>query len=252
MNIDYPTSAQIPRLRSLWKKAFWDTEEFLDIFFSRGFSRKRCRCVTIGNEVAAALYWFGVQCGSEEYAYLYAVATDPAYRGRGFCRALMEDVGQLLAGQGCAGLILVPQDDRLAAMYRKMGYRDCCSVTEFTAPAEDTPLPLRRLTPAEYAEARRRFLPEDAVIQERENLDFLSGYALFFTGGGWLAAVSLEGKKLRCHELLGDPDAAYALVSALGCQEGFFRIPGTGRPFAQCRMLKPDCKKMSYFGLSFD
>lgn len=252
MSINYPDLSQIPQLRALWKNAFGDTEEFLDIFFSRGFSPDRCRCVTVDGSVVAALYWFDAVCSAEKYAYLYAVATDPAHRGRGLCRALMEDVKELLAGQDYAGLILVPQNDSLAAMYRRMGYRDCTYVTEFTAPAEDTPLTLRRLTVREYAEARRSFLPADAVLQEGENLDFLNGFSLFFSGNGWLAAVSIEGRKLHCHELLGDPDVAYSLVSALGCEEGFFRIPGDDKPFTQCQFLKPVCRKMSYFGLAFD
>ena len=252
MNIDYPAPSQIPALRRLWKAAFGDSEEFLDLFFSRGFSPKRCRCLTIGGQTAAALYWFDAEYDGQKYAYLYAVATDPKHRGRGCCRTLMEDVKELLAGQGYAGLLLVPQDEALAAMYRRMGYTDCTTVTEFAAPAEPTPLALRRLTPAEYAQVRRRLLPAGSVLQEGDALAFLGGYALFFTGDGWAAAVSLEGPRLHCHELLGDPDIAYALVSALGCDEGFFRIPGADKPFAQCLFLKPDCRKMSYFGLAFD
>ena len=58
MIIDHPTTTQIPQLRSLWKEAFGDSDAFLDIFFQRAFSPQRCCCVTQGDAVVAALYWF--------------------------------------------------------------------------------------------------------------------------------------------------------------------------------------------------
>ncbi len=180
------------------------------------------------------------------------MATAPAFRNRGLCRALMEDAAALLGAAGYAGALLVPQTEELAAMYRKMGFFDCTAVTEFTAPAEDTPLSMRRLSIPEYAAARRDLLPEGSILQEGENLEFLAAQSLFFGGSGWVAALTLEGQTLRCQELLGDPDAAYGLVHALGCDEGFFRIPGPDRPFAQYRPLSIDCVKPGYFGLAFD
>lgn len=252
MNIDHPASAQVPHLRRLWKRAFGDEDAFLDLFFTRAFSPDRCRCITENGDILAALYWFDTACDRQKFAYLYAVATDPDHRNRGLCRTLMEDARSLLTAQGYQGLLLVPQTDTLAAMYRRMGYLDCTTVTEFTAPAEDFPLSLRRLNAAEYAEARRKLLPPGGIVQEGENLRFLDTQALFFVGNSWIAAITMEGRKLRCHELLGDPEAAYGIVSVLGCEEGFFRIPGPDRPFAQYMPLTPDCVRPSYFGLAFD
>ena len=69
MNINHPISEQIPQLRILWKEAFGDSDNFLDIFYSTAFSPERCLCATIGCELAAMAYWF--DC--EDYAYIYAV-----------------------------------------------------------------------------------------------------------------------------------------------------------------------------------
>lgn len=252
MNIDYPVPAQTAGLRRLWKLAFGDEDAFLDLFFTHAYAPNRCRCITEAEEVTAALYWFDTECAGQKFAYLYAVATHPAHQNRGLCRALMEDVHRLLTAQSYDGLLLVPQSEALAAMYRKMGFSDCTTVTEFTAPAEDTPLPLRRLSAPEYARLRRMMLPPDGILQEGESLSFLSSLALYFAGNGWLSAVSIDGQKLHCHELLGDPDVSYALVAALGCREGFFRIPGADKPFAQYLPLRTDCVKPGYFGLAFD
>lgn len=252
MTIVNPTPELIPRLRRLWKAAFGDEDAFLDAFFRTAFSADRCRCILEDGYVQAALYWFDTTCEGQKFAYLYAVATDPAARGRGLCRKLMEDTKNLLTAQGYAGLLLVPQKEPLRQMYAKMGYADCGSVSRFVAPAEDTPLMLHRLSAEEYAEARRNLLPPFGVIQEGENLALLSTYAFFYQGNDFLAAVTLDGDKLICHELLGNPDAAYGLVSSLGCREGSFCIPGTDMPFAQYLPLRQDCVKPGYFGLAFD
>ncbi len=252
MNIANPSSAQIPDLRRLWEKAFGDEDSFLDCFFSTAFSPDRSRCVLENGRILAALYWFDVSCRDQKFAYLYAVATDPEYRGRGLCRSLMEDVRTLLSGRGYHGLILVPQKESLRAMYRKMGYSDCGGVSTFLAPAEPVSLPLRRLNTDEYAALRRQLLPESGILQEGVNLEFLCTYALLFGGDDWIAAVSVEGDTLFCPELLGNPDAAYGLVGALGCKEGNFRIPGTDQPFAQYLKLREDCVIPGYFGLAFD
>ena len=252
MTVTNASENLIPQLRQLWKTAFGDTDDFLDLFFTTAFSPDRCRCILDGRELLAAHYWFDVSYRNEKMAYLYAVATDPRHRGRGLCRRLMDDTASYLQQQGYHALVLVPQDEGLRTMYRRMGYEDATTVTEFTAPPEDTDLPMRRLTPGEYALRRRAWLPADSVIQEGANLEFLSKMALFFEGTSWLAALALDGDILRCHELLGDPDAAYGIVAAFGCREGFFRIPGPDKPFAQVKYLKPVRQKMSYFGFAFD
>lgn len=252
MRISNPTPVRSPQLRKLWKTAFGDEDAFLDTFFSVAFSPDRCRCILDHENLQAVLYWFDATCENQKFAYLYAVATDPASRGRGLCRMLMEDTANLLASRGYHGLILVPQKEPLRRMYAKMGYRDCGSVSRFLAPAEDIPVSVRRLTPEEYAAARRKLLPPGSVIQEGENIALLSGYAFFYQGQDFLAAVTPDGEKLICHELLGNPDAAYALVSALGCREGSFCVPGKDMAFAQYLPLRADCVKPAYFGLAFD
>ena len=92
MTVTTPDCRHIPELRSLWKTAFGDEDAFLDAFFSTAYSPDRCRCIIEDDGIQAALYWFDASCAGHKFAYLYAVATDPAHRGKGLCRKLMEDV----------------------------------------------------------------------------------------------------------------------------------------------------------------
>lgn len=252
MNCINPSPSHIPGLRRLWKAAFGDEDAFLDLFFSLAFSPDRCRCVTDGETVAAAHYWFDVTCRGQKFAYLYAVATDPAYRNRGLCRMLTADLIPLLTSQGYHGILLVPQQPSLIAMYRKLGYRDCTFLTEATVPGKYLGLSLRRLTASEYAALRRPLLPPDSVLQEDGNLPFQDALYTFFAFDGGITAVHLEQDTAVFPELLGDSGAAEGLVYALGCKVGTFRFPGAGRLFSQYMPLRADCVQPAYFAFAYE
>lgn len=251
MTIDYPTSEQIPGLKALWKAAFGDTDAFLADFFDIAYDPRRCRCAVAEGRVAAMLYWFETEYAQQRLAYVYAVATDPAFRGRGLCRALMDDTARLLARLGFDGILLYPATEGLVRMYRKMGYERCTTVREFTCGA-GREISLRPIEKAEYARLRRQYLPEGGAVQEGALLDFLASQADFFAGSDWVAAVSEYDGRLHCQELLGNLTAAPGIVAALGKKSGFFRTFGTEKPFAMGRELRKSCVMPRYFGLPLD
>lgn len=250
MRIDSPAPDRISQLRQLWKTAFGDTDDFLDCFFSTAFSPNRCRCVTLGDRVAAALYWFDVTWNGRKLAYLYAVATHPGHRGKGLCRALMEDTHARLKLQGYDGAILVPQEEGLFRMYVRLGYRNCSGIGQITCTA-GTPVSLRAIGPDEFARLRREFLPRDGVIQEGENLKFLAAQAEFFAGDDFLLTARREETVLIGLELLGNPQAAPGIVAALGMETGRFRIPGDA-PWAMYLPFTGHNTAPGYFGFAFD
>ena len=93
-----------------------------------------------------------------------------------------------------------------------------------------------------------KFLPEGGVVQEGENLRFLSSYAKFYDGTDFLAAVSGE----QIVELLGKREAAAGILGALGVEEGSVRMPGADVPYAMFLPLKENVPMPSYFGFAFD
>ena len=242
MKIDYPLENQIDGLRTLWKEAFGDTDAFLDIFWDTAFSPDRCRCITVNDQVAAALYWFDCRLDERPIAYIYAVATAKAYRGLGFCRKLMDSTRSLLAELGYSGIILVPEM-HLIGMYESMGYAVCTRVGEFTCHAGENPVALQEINPEEYARLRRQYLPAGGVVQENENLQFLRTICKLYAGDGFVYA---EGA-----ELLGKTDAAPGILATLGKEKGSFRCPGEEKPFAMHLPLAEGAAP-SYFGLAFD
>lgn len=251
MRFDYPTLEQTSDLRRLWQQAFGDSEEFLDDFFGKGFSPRRCRCATENGMLAGALYWFDCEVDGEKLAYIYGVATDGAFRRRGICRRLMEDTHALLKGQDYVGTILVPGATSLARVYAPLGYRYCTQIREFFCTADPEPVALRPIDVREYTRLRRQLLPEGAVLQEGDTLPFLASQTSFYAGQHLLLAARKEDASLFGLELLGDATAAPGVLSALGAAQGRFRTPGEGRPFAMFCPFE-DVAVPKYLAFAFD
>lgn len=252
MKIDHPAPSQIGSLRRLWQQAFADDDSFLDNFFETGFSPARCRCISEGDDVAAALYWFDMTCRGRKIAYLYAIATEKNHQNQGLCRRLMADTHEILTRQGYAGSMLVPEDAPLAAMYEKMGYRFSCSINQFVSTVGPNLAPCHRIDKTEYLRCRELLMPEGSVQLGTDALNFLDTQVCFYTGLGFLMAAAKGSDGLRCLELLGNSDLAPDILNALGLTHGAFRTPGNGRPFAMYRPLAPDAAPPTYFCLAFD
>ncbi len=76
-------------LMQLWQRCFGDGPEDIQAFFQTAYAPERCMTLWEGEHLAAALYWLDCQWAGQKLAYLYAVGTDPDFRGRGLCRELM-------------------------------------------------------------------------------------------------------------------------------------------------------------------
>lgn len=251
MTIDTPGAEQTAQLRRLWQEAFGDSDAFLNSFFSLAFAPERCRCVTAENRIVAALYWFDCTCRGEKMAYLYAVATAEGCRGKGLCRALMEDTHDHLRKLGYQGTVLVPASERLRQMYGKMGYLPGTTVSELTGEPGETAVDIQALDAGEYERRRRALMPSGGVLQEGALTALLQDQCGLFGGEDFLLAAWVEDGVLHAEELLGDQSAAPGVLRALGAEKGIFRIPGEKKPFAMYCPLTENCPKPGYFGISF-
>ena len=242
----------IPALKHLWQEAFGDPVSVIDAFFATGFSADRCHLLLEDGEPVSGLYWFDCQLEGSKLAYLYAVATRISHRGKGLGTRLMEETHRTLRDRGYAGCILVPDGQALRAWYSSLGYRTVTTVGKFRCHAGSTPVPLREITAAEYAQLRKTHLPVGGVVQEGVALDYLQALEQFYAGDNWLLAASIENSTLIAQEFWGNPQAAPAILRALHCEEGRFRGPGAGEPFAMFLPLQDNCPIPSYFGLALD
>lgn len=239
---------EIPLLRQLWKQAFGDSEEYLDLFFKTAYAPERS-LVLDSDGIAAAAYW--LDCGLEDrkLAYVYAVAVRKDLQGQGIGTALMKALQKELGEQGYTGIILVPGEESLRHYYQKLGYRTVSRRIRFIASASAA-VEMTRLTAEAYARLRRDRMGRFCVVQEGESLALLAGMADFFRGEGFLAAVA-PGEGV-CLELLGDVTAASGITAALGLETCEFRIPGQGEPYAMALPLGEELPEEVCFGFGFD
>lgn len=253
MNIDFPSVSDVPALRNLWKEAFGDTDSFLDKFFDSAFSVKRSRCTKSGSDIYAALYWFDCIFNNKNIAYIYAVATAGKMRGRGYCSMLMNNVHELLKEKGYAGIILVPASKHLFEFYGKMGYKTTAHKTNVFVNASDECVNVTEVSACEYARIRKKYLPENSVLQEGENLDFLSLMCRFYTGDGFCFVLDNTLKTFKAIEFLGDFDLAPHILNSFKVKSGEFVTFGNEIPFAMYLSLdESNDSHPKYFGFAFD
>lgn len=252
MIIDVATREDVPALRRLWKEAFGDTDAFLDLFFSAGFSPARCRTVREGDTLLGALYWFDCLWEGKRLAYLYAVATANAFRGQGVCARLMADTHRHLRSLGFSGAVLVPGSDALFNMYEKLGYARFGGIAEVSATAGAIPISVQQITAADYMAKRNAFLPAGSVLPGEATLPFLSSLLTFYEGEGWLLAAAIEDGRLAGKEFLGDSAQLPGILNALGMGKGIFYTPGAERPFAMFRHFGNCAAMPAYFAFALD
>ena len=241
IELRHPRPGEEAALRELFTEAFGD-KDFTDLFFGRGYSRSRCLGAYDG-ELLAALHWFDCTLDGEKAAYIYGIASFRHCRGRGIGSELIRSALEKLQELGYRHILLVPAGESLFGYYERFGFRAVSTIREMEIGAGET-LPIRRLTVSEYAAARRKLLPERALLQEGPCLEILSGYADFYAAGETIAAVTGD----MIWELLGDEAAAPGLIAALGLDKATVRMPGPGRPFAMALGGAWEC----YLGLALD
>ena len=238
-------------LKELWTESFGNEEGWIDTFLRTAFDPTHTNVLTRQGRTAAALAWMEVSCYGEKLAYLYAIATAPAFRGQGLCRELMVKTHRELTRQGYAGTVLVPADAGLRRMYETMGYENFGGLRELSAAAE-APVPIREVTAEAYAALRRALLPPGGVVQEQGAPEYLAASASLYAGEDFLLAARPENGGLFGVELLGNAECAGGILGALGYEQGIFRIPGNDVPFAMFRPLQPGARKPGYFGWAFE
>lgn len=112
-------------LYALWQKTFGDEPAVIDRFFQCVTPNDIVVCGENGNPVSA-LYMLRVElrCGEKTLsaAYIYAAATDTAYRGRGLMTALLQFAAENAQRQSLDGLFLVPAERTLFDYYGARGF----------------------------------------------------------------------------------------------------------------------------------
>ena len=110
--------------KELWQKAFGDSDEFVDSFLMRHYSRQRMLSVECDGRLAAMLHILPFESEAGRTSYIYGVATDPEYRGRGLASQLMHEALRLCDERGDEAVFLIPTPGQawLRDFYGRFGF----------------------------------------------------------------------------------------------------------------------------------
>lgn len=273
---------ELPRLRELWRLAFGDEEAFIDGFFARWGGPDRL--LTLREEGVAvsmlALLPMEAVAASGRRAllpYVYALATDPAQRGKGCAKKLLDYAAGRARDMGAAGICTVPAQPSLHKFFASAGYGECFATRRWAAAIDPSAVEgeAAAVGAAEYARLREELLAgvphgawdgELTAIQESFSQSSGGGlYRLELAEGPGCAAVERHGDMAVAKELLcprgSQARAAALLARKLGILRWELRGPaameaGEDWPFGMAIWFDKEMGaafgERAYLGLAFD
>ena len=278
------TPGDVPRQRELWKLAFGDAGAYIDNFYNTYYRPERMLLLEEDGVVQAMTAWFDTTFsvpGEGEFraAYLYAVATHPAARGRGLAGKLLADADGFFRAWNIPAVTTVPAEPSLHRFFAQNGFRECFVHGQLFSLQEEPEQAVRdvrleRLTPEDYVGLREARLAGTAhIILPAEMAAYQAGACALTPGGGLyaleaphgvavLCAEGMENGRLLGKELLCDRldlewvlDRLPALLPnwSMAC-----RTPWGDTPFGMLKWLDPereaawDWSTTAYLGLAFD
>jgi len=253
MTIEFPKSTDIKSLKALWKEAFGDTDEFIDLFFNTAFTKESALAVYDNEALVASLYWFDGSVANKKAAYIYGVATKKSQRGKGYSTSLLKRCHELLKGEGYSVVILAPADEGLFNFYGRLGYTECCFIDSYKCSASKKKTSLEKISAEEYLILRESFLPDNSLIFDNKRLHFLSSITDFYKSQDFIFAKSKDSATLRIIEFFGNECLIPDIIGTLVYTEATVRRYGKTKPFAMYLSLEETVKEIpEYLGFAFD
>lgn len=125
-----------PLVRSMWKTCFGDTEEYLDLHFSKKYKPENTLLYYEGDMAVAALQMlpYSIRFYGKEipFSYLAGLCTLPEFRNKGYMGKLIRTSFDVLKERQIPLCGLVPAEDWLYGYYAKYGFETVFDSTEDT------------------------------------------------------------------------------------------------------------------------
>ncbi|MBQ8029392.1 MAG: GNAT family N-acetyltransferase [Clostridia bacterium] len=119
-------AAYVPQLNALWKEAFGDNDEYINLFFEMVYDSSKTFAIFNEEKIVSALYLLDINLFFEgklyKGFYLYAAATLESQRGKGYMASLIEEAKAFAEKIGYDFIALVPGEEGLYNYYKKFGF----------------------------------------------------------------------------------------------------------------------------------
>ncbi len=226
--------SDLAALRALWANAFGDDEEYIRTFHNLFLRPGSCIVAQADGQAVSAMYilegplLFPPNGTALSTAYTYALATDPAYRGRGIGTAVYRAcVAASLERQDAA--CVLPENESLYRFYADASGAKPASYIRQGAVSPEALAGLRHgkaapITPGEYFLRRKSLLRGMPYTVMSGSFLSMESYTMKRFGGGFfsvegdIAAVEMDKDQCFVKELLapgGDWMEVLAAVAEL-------------------------------------
>lgn len=117
-------SARELQCRDLWQRVFGDSREFIDIFLTDVLQPENLFCREAEGRVVSMAFVVELQTDYGPTGYLYAVATDAEWRGRGLAQEVVGEALDAMRRRGYRAAMLIPSHPALKDFYAPFGFVD--------------------------------------------------------------------------------------------------------------------------------
>ena len=198
----------------LWQEAFGESER--DILPFLEFINSDMLLLEEEGEIISMLSLLKVKIGDKDGRYVYAVATDRRFRGKGYASVLINHAKAVVNKTDGGFLVILPRNEALYSFYAKFGFvpLHCAKRISRRISAKNL-FETEKITAEEYAELKKTYFSgEKYVLWDIKTLRFMkkaySGEFLKASQKGEVKGFAFchkMGDKLMIHELIATVDA---------------------------------------------
>lgn len=157
-------------VRSMWKTCFQDTDEYIELFFSRQYKDENTLVWIEDGIVVASLqmtfYTLNVNGEKIPFYYLVGLCTLPEYRNKGYMSQLIYKAFEVMRERNIPLSILVPADDWLFEYYNRFGFYKCSQKGRMPLPSVKEVLDNTSTFEEAYAVFDEKFNQRDFCVQK--------------------------------------------------------------------------------------
>ena len=174
------TPDEIPLQKDLWKKCFGDTDAYIDVFYEKFCTADKVLIVDDDGELNSMCAVLSTTLHfpdgtSIPTGYIYALATNPYFQGKGYARQLLKFADDFLQKQGMKCLTLVPSNAGLHRFFDNIGLSECFATRKVEIPdsglnGPDPSWKISPIEPHEYNIIRERYLQDTFHISYGDQL----------------------------------------------------------------------------------
>lgn len=233
-----------------------DTHEFATDFTNRFFD-KNSVYIEENGKLISMLYMFDCAILTDGKSlpvyYVYAVVTDPEYRGKGYMRKLMDKAKENAKEEGKEALIIKPSNEGLYSFYEKLGFKTAFyfNESEYVKSAENK-IEFTFTDAKTYHKKREELLLDTSHVSWEGMLEYIGENGDFFVGADFCGLAEIEEQKLFLREFIGNKRGLDAILSKLSVKTATVRTIGTENPFGMICPLKDFVHDKMYMGFAMD